>query len=78
MNQPWLRACGILALLYLAAPEPAFAYVGPGTGLAIIGAAIAVVGSVLLGVVGFVWYPVKRLSRRFSRKTGSSGSPTES
>ena len=78
MNRRWLRACGVLALLSAAAPEPAMAYVGPGTGLAIIGAALAVVGSVLLGVVGFVWYPMKRLSRRFSRKTGSTGSSTES
>lgn len=78
MKQPWLRIFGFLALLFLAVPEPAAAYVGPGTGLAVIGAALAVVGSVLLGVVGFVWYPVKRLSRHFSRRTASPRRPTES
>ena len=37
------------------------AYVGPGAGLSAIGTLIAVIGAVLLAVVGFVWYPIKRL-----------------
>ena len=50
-------------VLTFSAPDPAFAYVGPGTGLAIIGAAVAFVASVLLGILGFVWYPFKRAYR---------------
>jgi len=44
-------------------PNIAFAYVGPGAGLSAIGTVLALVGAILLGIVGFVWYPVKRLLR---------------
>ena len=35
----------------------AHAYIGPGAGLTAIGAALALVGAILLGIVGFLWYP---------------------
>lgn len=40
------------------------AYIGPGAGLSAIGSALALIGAVLLMIVGFVWYPVKRLMKR--------------
>jgi len=45
---------------------PAIAYVGPGAGLTAIGTLIALVGAVLLAIVGFLWYPIKRLMRKKS------------
>jgi hypothetical protein len=44
-------------------PAPALAYIGPGAGLGAIGTFLAVVGAGVLLIVGFVWYPVKRLLR---------------
>ncbi len=44
-------------------PEAAHAYIGPGAGLSAIGTFVAMVGAFLLLIVGFVWYPVKRLFR---------------
>ena len=43
---------------------PAYAYVGPGAGLGVIGTLFAFFGAVLLAIVGFVWYPMKRLLKR--------------
>ncbi|MGH6916957.1 MAG: hypothetical protein ACREJ0_04545, partial [Geminicoccaceae bacterium] len=43
---------------------PAAAYIGPGAGLSAIGLVLAKVAALGLAVVGFVWYPVKRLLRR--------------
>lgn len=40
---------------------PAVAYVGPGAGLTAIGTMVAVILAILLALVGFVWYPLKRL-----------------
>lgn len=54
--------------LVLALASPAVAYVGPGAGLTAIGAALAFVGAVVLAIVGFVWYPIKRLLRSRARK----------
>jgi hypothetical protein len=65
-----LSRCGALAAAFcliaiagavLAAP--AHAYLGPGAGLTAIGTVLALLAAVLLGIVGFVWYPVKRLLR---------------
>lgn len=54
--------------LVLAIATPALAYVGPGAGLTAIGAALAFVAGILLAIVGFVWYPLKRLWRAASRR----------
>ena len=43
---------------------PCLAYVGPGGALSAIGSFLALVGAILLAVIGFVWYPVKRLMRK--------------
>jgi len=50
-------------LIFILLPSLAFAYVGPGAGLSAIGTVLALIGAVLLGIVGFVWYPIKRLLR---------------
>lgn len=54
----------LLAGLFVASPEAALAYVGPGAGLTAIGTIFALMGAVVLALVGFVWYPVKRLLKR--------------
>ena len=54
--------------------QPAFAYVGPGAGLTAIGTLVAVVAAVLLAIIGFVWYPLKRLMRRKRSAGGAEGS----
>jgi hypothetical protein len=42
------------------------AYVGPGAGLTAIGSVLALFAAIGLAVVGFVWYPVKRMLKRKS------------
>jgi hypothetical protein len=53
-----------------AAGDASFAYVGPGAGLSAIGAFLALIAAVLTAVVGFIWYPIKRVVR-FFRGDGS-------
>ena len=60
-----------LTALMLALATPAAAYIGPGAGLGAIGTVIAVLGAILLLIVGFVWYPVKRLIKG-KRKTAET------
>lgn len=43
---------------------PALAYIGPGAGAGAIGVLIAIIGGVLLLLVGFLWYPIKRMMRK--------------
>ncbi|NET42138.1 hypothetical protein [Okeania sp. SIO2B3] len=44
--------------------QPAMAYVGPGAGLAAIGAFFALLAGILAALFGFLWYPIKRLLRK--------------
>jgi hypothetical protein len=54
----------IASMACIVLSSPAAAYIGPGAGLSAIGTAVAVFGAVFLLVVGFVWYPIRRLLRR--------------
>lgn len=47
----------------LIADDISRAYIGPGSGLASLGAFVALVAAIALMVVGFILYPAKRLSR---------------
>jgi hypothetical protein len=49
-------------------PGLAQAYVGPGVGLSALGSVLAFIGAVLLLIVGFLWYPIKRLLKGRSRQ----------
>ena len=53
----------LVTLMLLALPQTASAYVGPGAGITVIGAALALIGGIVLAIFGFVWYPLKRLRR---------------
>jgi len=66
-----------IAVLLLAALAvgSAHAYVGPGAGLTAIGTVIALIGAILLALVGFVWYPVKRLLSRKKTDQSATESP---
>lgn len=58
--------CSALLALGLFA-TPAQAYLGPGSGLTALGSIIALLGVIGLGILGFLWYPVKRLLRKLRR-----------
>ena len=53
--------------------SPADAYLGPGSAVSSIGALLALIGSIILAVIGFVWFPVKRiLAEKKQRKKKDS------
>ncbi|MCC7064490.1 MAG: hypothetical protein IT456_16880 [Planctomycetes bacterium] len=43
-------------------------YIGPGGMLSAIGAFVALLGAALFAVLGFVWYPLKRLLRSLRKQ----------
>ncbi len=65
---PWfsrlIAAAPLTAAVAFGLAQPAAAYVGPGAGLTAIGSVLALLAFVVLALVGFVWYPVKRLMKR--------------
>lgn len=57
-----------LFLSFFLLPVFAWAYVGPGAGLSAIGTFFALLAAVFLAIVGFVWYPVKRMLKKRRNK----------
>jgi Kef-type K+ transport system membrane component KefB len=62
-----MRRISMTVLMCTLSVSPALAYVGPGLGLGAIGAFLGAVLAVLLAIVGFLWYPIKRLLRKRKR-----------
>ena len=67
-------ACAALLLV----PNEAHAYIGPGVGISAIGSFFALLGAIVFAIVGFVWYPVKRLLRAVKRKRDTGKAETSS
>lgn len=73
-NAFWLVAL----LVGIVLPNSALAYIGPGAGLSVIGTVVAVIGAFLLLIVGFIWYPMKRVLRvRKENKNTAEKKPTD-
>jgi hypothetical protein len=58
----------VATLLVALVPTESHAYIGPGAGLSAFGALLALVVSVIVAIFGFIWYPIKRLTRSLKRK----------
>ncbi len=63
-------------LLTLLISQPAMAYVGPGAGLLAIAAFIALSVAVFAALLGFLWFPLKRLLRKRNQPTSNEESVT--
>jgi len=68
-----IMSCIVIGLLF---SPSIFAYVGPGAGLSAIGSVLAFVGAILLMIVGFLWYPLKRLIKGI-KKQETTDDPVE-
>ncbi|MEO5367631.1 MAG: hypothetical protein H7831_15005 [Magnetococcus sp. WYHC-3] len=64
--------CIVVTVVTILLPvQQAHAYVGPGAGLSAIGTALALLSALLLAVLGFLWYPLKRLWKRLRKPSES-------
>lgn len=59
----------IVIALFAALPLLAHAYVGPGAGLGMIASLLAVVGAMLLSIVGLILWPWRVLRKRWQAKS---------
>lgn len=71
-----LKRIQVFLVILALTPTSAFAYIGPGVGLGAIATFIAIFLGLLLIIVGFLWYPLKRMLRK-RRQTETKGSPEE-
>ena len=69
MKKTALLVCLLVAACVLTVPAPADAYIGPGAGITVIGTVVAFFAAIFFALVGFIWYPVKRLIAVFRGRT---------
>ncbi len=66
-----MKSAHVFLFVLALVPTTVFAYVGPGVGLGAIATFVAIVIGLFLLIVGFLWYPLKRLFRNLrAPKTG--------
>ena len=58
----------IIVALLAVVPMAVQAYVGPGAGVGMIGSLLAVLGAVVLGIVGLILWPLRMIRKRFNTK----------
>ena len=66
MNRLAIIVLLVLSQVFLN-PHLALAYIGPGAGLSAIGIVIAITAAILLAIIGFFWYPIKRLLAKIKK-----------
>lgn len=61
LNKRFYRFIILSVVLTVFLPQTVFAYMGPGTGLSAIGSALALLAGIIIAILGFIWYPMKRI-----------------
>ena len=64
MHRSRVSIAALALLLVVVTSSSAQAYVGPGAGLSAIGAVFALIIGLFVAILGFIWYPLKRLFRK--------------
>lgn len=62
----------MVLITLISSPEILLAYGGPGVGLTAIGTFLSIIAAIFLAIIGFVWYPVKRLLNKILSKDKST------
>lgn len=55
-----------VAAILLLVTLPAEAYIGPGLGAGTLGVILGLLGSILIAVFAFFWYPIKRTFKKWT------------
>lgn len=61
MKEIFYKSLILSVILVVGLSKIVFAYIGPGTGLSAIGAFLACLAGVIVAILGFLWYPIKKL-----------------
>lgn len=66
------RGLSHLSPIVLLAAMPVEAYVGPGLGAGTLGVVLGLLGSILIALFAFFWYPIKRIFKKWTTSDGDS------
>ena len=61
MSRKAITTCILVLMFVVLSPTVASAYIGPGTGISAIGTFLALLVGIVVALLGFLWYPLKRL-----------------
>ncbi len=54
----------LINLIFILMTNTSYAYLGPGIGGGIIAATVGLVVAILIGLIGLIWFPLKKLFKK--------------
>ena len=54
----------LINLIFILMTTTSYAYLGPGIGGGIIAATVGLVVAILIGLIGLIWFPLKKLFKK--------------
>ena len=54
----------LINLIFILMTNTSYAYLGPGIGGGIIAATVGLVVAILIGLIGLIWFPLKKLLKK--------------
>lgn len=71
-----MRKIFLICMLLITAPA-AFAYIGPGAGISLVGSILGILAAIFLGLFAVLAWPIRRfLKRRKAAREGASNDAT--
>ena len=66
-----IRFISILVVCCIAIPSQALAYIGPGMAISTLGTVLLILSLFAVAIIGFVWFPIKRLYKSFRQSSAT-------
>lgn len=63
-----LRIAAYIFFCAFTLASPSHAYLGPGLSTGTVGIILGILASVVVAIIAVVWYPIKRLLNKFTKK----------
>lgn len=76
MNGQTHFSIAVFGTVVLLLATPVQAYVGPGGAVSALGTILALLAAVAMAVIGFVWFPMRRMLRRRSSANAGNNNPS--
>jgi len=68
----------LIILLFSIVSPTAFAYIGPGAGISVLGSLLGILGTIVVAIGAILFWPVRKFLKRKKQKASANESPATS
>jgi len=63
--------------IFLLISPAAFAYIGPGAGISVLGSLLGILGTIVVAIGAILFWPIRKLLKRRKAAAASQANPSE-